>query len=154
MKLIKARLVDAAELDRLDKAGECDEAALVAALCQCKDGKQLAEALASLDGGGLPGRGGISRGRGDAAMTWSQGVKKDDAAFKEKVLPPAAVASLKESRLAGVSVGDPTSQKPGGGSAGGALGGGRRPAAGRLTPKSSFPNTRRRFGDTSDREKK
>ena len=64
----------------------------------------------------------VNRGRGDAAMTWQQGVDKEDAAFKEKVLPPAAVASLKKSRLAGISVGDPTSAKPAGGSSGGALG--------------------------------
>jgi len=43
------------------------------------------------------------------------------AAFKEKVLPPAAVASLKQSRLAGVSVSDPTAAKPSGGSTAGAL---------------------------------
>jgi hypothetical protein len=34
----------------------------------------------------------------------------------------AAVASLKESRLAGLSRGDPTAAKPGAGSSGGALG--------------------------------
>ena len=55
-------------------------------------------------------------------MTWRRRVDKEDAAFKEKVLPPAAVASLKDSRLAGISVGDPTSTKPAGGSSGGALG--------------------------------
>ena len=38
------------------------------------------------------------------------------------MLPPAAVSSLKDSRLAGISVGDPTSKEPGGGSAGGAFG--------------------------------
>jgi hypothetical protein len=41
-------------------------------------------------------------------------------AFKEKVLPPAA-GSLKDSQLQGVSVGDPTADKPGEQSAGGAL---------------------------------
>ena len=76
----------------------------------------------SIDGDGRPGRGGINRGRGDAAMTWQKDVNKDNAAFKEKVLPPAAAASLKQSQLVGISVGDPTSSKPGGGSAGGALG--------------------------------
>jgi hypothetical protein len=120
VKLIKAKLVDAGELCLCDKAGQCDEAALAAVLCQCKNGNQLAEALACENG--LPGRGGINRGRGDAAMTWQQPVNKGDAAFKEKVLPPGAVASLKESRLAGISVGDPTAAKPGGGSTGGALG--------------------------------
>lgn len=118
LKMIDAKLIDADQLILCDKACQCDEAALVAALCECKDGKEFA---AALDGDGLPGRGGITRGRGDAAMTWSQGVNKGDAAFKEKVLPPSAVASMKESRLAGVSVADPTAAKPGGGSTGGAL---------------------------------
>ena len=45
-------------------------------------------------------------------MTWR---------FKEKVLPPGAVASLKDSRLQGISVGDPTAAKPGEASAGGSL---------------------------------
>jgi hypothetical protein len=120
MKLVEARLVDAEKLELCDKAGECDEAALAAALCQCEDGDQLAECLGEHDG--APGRGGVSRGRGDAAMTWQDQVKKGDAAFKEKVLPPAAAASLKKSQLAGVSRGDPTAAKPGGGSSGGVLG--------------------------------
>ena len=42
-------------------------------------------------------------------------------AFKEKVLPPGAVASLKDSRLQGISVGDPTAAEPGEASAGGSL---------------------------------
>jgi hypothetical protein len=122
MKLVQARLVDAKELRRCEKAGECDKAALIAALC---DGKDCDEAFAfNVDGDGLPGRGGISRGRGDAAMTWQQeDAQKGDAGFKEQVLPPAAAASLKESRLVGISIGDPSSKEPGGGSSGGVLGG-------------------------------
>ena len=118
-KLIEAKLVDAAEIECCDKAGEGDEAALVEALCQCKNGKQLAESLSC---GGLPGRGGTNRGPAPAVMTWQKTVSKENTAFKEKVLPPAAVASLKKSRLVGVSVGDPASAKPAGGSSGGALG--------------------------------
>lgn len=120
MKLIQARLVDVKELRRCEKAGECDKDALIAALCE---GKDCDTAIAcSLACNGRPGRGGITRGRGDAAMTWQQDVNKGDAEFKENVLPPAAAASLKESRLVGISVGDPTSDKPGSGSSGGALG--------------------------------
>lgn len=117
-KLVEARLVDAAELRMCDKAGQCDEAALACALGQCKDGDELAELMASCE---MPGRGGVTRGRGDAKMTWQSKVKKADAAFKEKVLPPAALSSLKKSRLAGVSASDPKSATQGGGSTGGAL---------------------------------
>lgn len=120
MKLVQARLVDVKELRRCEKAGECDKDALIAALCE---GKDCDAAIAcSISCNGRPGRGGINRGRGDAAMTWQQEVNKGDADFKEKVLPPAAAASLKESRLVGISIGDPTSTKPGGGSSGGVLG--------------------------------
>lgn len=118
MKLIDAQLIDAGQLILCDRAGEDDPEALIACLCEGQDG-DLAIALECDNG--LPGRGGISRGRGDAAMTWQKDVEKGDAAFKEKVLPPAGVASLKQSRLAGVSVGDPTAAKPSGGSTGGAL---------------------------------
>ena len=117
-RLVNVRLVDVAELKRCDKARECDEAALADLLCQCKDGDQLAAALLC----NRPGRGGVTRGRGDAAMTWTDPSKREGTKFQEKVLPPGAVGSLKESRLVGVSVGDPTAAKPGGGSTGGALG--------------------------------
>jgi len=123
-KLVQARLVDAAELGRILAACECPDGDLALLLGQCKDGGDLAAALDGLaapDGDGLPGRGGRNRGRGDAAMTWSKGTEKENAAFKEKALPPAAVASLKQSRLAGVSSAAPTTAKSGGGSSGGAL---------------------------------
>jgi hypothetical protein len=54
-------------------------------------------------------------------MTWADGVERDDVAFEEKALPPGAVASLKDSQLQGVSLGDPTSAEPSPESAGGAL---------------------------------
>jgi hypothetical protein len=117
VKLIDAKLVDADRLILCDKAGECDEKDLIAVLCKCKSDKELSACLSC----NLPGRGGVSRGRGDAAMTWRSGVQKEDAAFKEQVLPPAAVSALKKSRLAGVSASDPTSAKSTGGSLGGAL---------------------------------
>ncbi len=117
MKLVDAKLIEGDELRICDKAGECDEATLAAILSECKDGKELAAAIA----GGLPGRGGVSRGRADAAMTWQKEVQKKNAAFKEKVLPPAAVASFKKSRWVGLSAGDPTAKKQSGGSTGGAL---------------------------------
>jgi hypothetical protein len=117
LKMIDAQLIDADQLMLCDKAGECDPEALIAVLCEGGDG----DLAAALECNGGPGKGGVSRGRGDAAMTWQKDVEKGDAAFKEKVLPPAGVASLKQSRLAGISVGDPTALKPSGGSIGGAL---------------------------------
>ena len=121
-KMVQAKLVDAEMLAECDKAAAGDEAALLDALGEGdgngdgKDSKQLADALMMNAGKG--GRGGGP----PAAMTWSEGVEEKDAAFKEKVLPPAALSSLKKSRLAGISAGDPTAKKAGSGSSGGALG--------------------------------
>ena len=126
-KLVKARLIDIADLERIDGICEDPDGDLIAALGDCEDGAEIAALLDGLDGSdgpdgdGLPGWGGRSRGRGDAKITWSQGTEKGNAKFKEKVLPPAAVASLKQSRLAGVSLSDPTATKSSGGSSGGAL---------------------------------
>jgi hypothetical protein len=54
------------------------------------------------------GKGGVDSGRGDAAMTWTEGSSEKDAKFKEKVLPPSSVAGLKDSQLVGLSASAPT----------------------------------------------
>lgn len=54
------------------------------------------------------GKGGVDRGRSDAAMTWTDGSSEKDAKFKEKVLPPSSVAGLKDSQLVGLSASAPT----------------------------------------------
>lgn len=96
--------------------GQCDEAVLANILSDCKGDRDLADAMMVLAGKG-------GRGGGPAAlMTWSEGTKEEGAAFKEKMLAPAAISSLKESKLAGISVGDPTAQQTSDGLAGGALG--------------------------------
>jgi len=53
-------------------------------------------------------KGGVDRGRGDAAMTWTDGTSEKDAKFKEKVLPPAIVAGLNDSQMVGLSASAPT----------------------------------------------
>jgi predicted transcriptional regulator len=55
-----------------------------------------------------PGKGTPSRGRADAAMTWTDGSSEKNAKFKEKILPPASVAGLNESELVGMSAAAPT----------------------------------------------
>ncbi|MDZ7616840.1 MAG: hypothetical protein U1E05_07550 [Patescibacteria group bacterium] len=117
-KLANARLIDPANLIPCEEGDEFDPDALLAALLECEDGDALALLLR---GHGMPGRGGISRGPAPAAMSWKDPTAKGDAAFKEKVLPPGAIASLKESRLAGISAGDPTAAEASGGSTGGVL---------------------------------
>jgi hypothetical protein len=58
-----------------------------------------------------PGKGGISRGRGDAAMTWTDGTSEKNAEFKERELPPSFAAGLKDSQLVGLSASEPTVQE-------------------------------------------
>lgn len=53
------------------------------------------------------GKGGVDRGRGDAAMTWTEGSDEKDAKFKEKTLPPASVAGLQDSQMVGLSASAP-----------------------------------------------
>jgi hypothetical protein len=58
-----------------------------------------------------PGKGSVSRGRADAAMTWTDGSSEKDAKFKEKILPPSSVAGLDDSQLVGLSAAAPTADK-------------------------------------------
>lgn len=119
-RLCEARLIDPSLLSQMRGQCEIDPDALADLLAACDgEGFCLADALAQCN---KPGRGGITRGRGDAAMTWTDGASAENTAFKEKVLPPGAVASVKDSTLQGVSVGDPTADAPGESTAaGGAL---------------------------------
>jgi hypothetical protein len=59
------------------------------------------------------GKGGLDRGRGDAAMTWTDGSSEKDARFKEKTLPPSSVAGLNDSQLVGLSASAPTADTSG-----------------------------------------
>jgi hypothetical protein len=59
------------------------------------------------------GKGGVDRGRGDAAMTWTDGSSEKDARFKEKALPPSSVAGLNDSQLVGLSASAPTADTGG-----------------------------------------
>jgi hypothetical protein len=119
-KLAAARLIDPSLLEQLE--GKCDiDPEALAQLLEESDG--LSELDDLLNEGNKPGRGGVDRGRGDAGMTWTDGTDRDDIEFQEKVLPPSAVASLKESQLQGISVGDPTAPASGQTSAGRSLDG-------------------------------
>jgi hypothetical protein len=69
-----------------------------------------------------PGKGGVNRGRADAAMTWTDGTSEKDTKFKEKVLPPSVVAGLNDSQVVGLSATAPTIDQ-GGIAAHGALNG-------------------------------
>ncbi len=124
----------AARLGRLAEAGLLDlEGIDIEALLRACKGEGLAAFLEEADDQGLPvgealmvwleglpGRGGINRGRGDAPMVWSDPDTREGVDFTEEVLPPATAADLKESRRVGVSVAAPTVGE-GGEAASGAL---------------------------------
>ena len=44
-------------------------------------------------------------------MTWTEGSDQKNAKFKEKALPPAAVAGLQDSQMVGLSAAAPEVQK-------------------------------------------
>jgi hypothetical protein len=78
-KLHKAGLIDAELLAKCQRAGDCDSEHLRAFLQKHR------------------GEGGISRGPGAAPMTWGKPGSEEGFKFKEEVLPPGALASLKSS---------------------------------------------------------
>lgn len=117
-KLCEARLIDPKALQKCSQAQKDANAALAAFLAE-NEGTALAACLACM----RPGRGGIDRGRGDAPLTWTDASDESGTAFKEKMLSPASLASLKKSRLVGVSASAPEEAKTAGASASGALAG-------------------------------
>jgi len=120
---------------RLREAGACSEAQLRrlgelrladASACRgsgsCTNAQTCAAALAQLlDSNGpdaeaaaclaalcnTPGSGGISRGRGDAPLTWTDPSSREGAAFKDEALNPAHLPAADQARLEGLSAAAP-----------------------------------------------
>lgn len=103
-KLMKAKLIDAKDLAKCEKAGKCDCAGLAAFLKEngCKDG--LCDAIALIE---TPGNGDATRGPGPAKLTFGDESSEDGFKFKEEELPASELEKLKESTLSGISVGKP-----------------------------------------------
>ena len=79
---------------------------------QCKNPGALADFLSSCTNGAESSemmifycRGGVSRGRGDAMMTWKDESSADGAKFKEEALP--ASAHLSDAQFVGISKATP-----------------------------------------------
>ncbi len=107
------------KLSKLAQSGMINPNSLKSAQASARDNsglaqflKENAEKMSVEDAVGAwcenPGKGGVDRGRGDAAMTWTDGSSEKDAKFKEKVLPPAVVAGLNDSQMVGLSASAPT----------------------------------------------
>lgn len=101
-KLEKVKLIDGKMLEKMKKAGECDSSGLAAFLAGNCNSMSMSQMLS-----GMPGRGGISRGRADAAMTWKDPASEQGARFQEQMLPTDNLEALTNSDLVGVSLGAP-----------------------------------------------
>lgn len=99
-KLSQSRLIDSKTMGKVQLR---DNSGLSRFLQENGQRMSVEEAVAAWSAG----RGGVSRGRADAALTWTEGTSEKNARFKEKELPPAAVADLKDSRLIGLSASEP-----------------------------------------------
>lgn len=110
--LCDAGLIDGQMVRLNEELGDYDCEGLADFLEENGEGMPVAE-LVDAWCRSCPGRGGITRGRGDAPMTWKNESDPQGAKFKEKALPKASLAALKDSRLLGLSSGAPQVGKTG-----------------------------------------
>lgn len=120
-RMQQAKLITPEQLKQAQQNGQLDAEAIAALKQMLAEGRSAKQAAAAACN--QPGRGGISRGRGDAPMTWKDPTTDDGAKFTEQVLPPASLSQLKDSESVGVSVGAPELADPTAAHAGGALSG-------------------------------
>jgi hypothetical protein len=100
-KLVKAKLISAETLKKCDKAGKCDNAALVAYLKENGKG-DLGDKLEQ------EGKGGVSEDEpGKTKLKFGDESTEDGVKFKEEELPPSQQQALRESQLSGISPGAP-----------------------------------------------
>ncbi len=105
-KLNNAGLVNSSSLKVGEWANTPDSSGLAQFLKEKAQRMSVADAVGSWCEN--PGKGSAGRGRADAAMTWTDGTSEKDTRFKEKELPPSAVAGIKESEMVGISASAPT----------------------------------------------
>ena len=100
-KLCDLKLIDPSKLGQCNKAGQCpNPAALAKFLCEggnCNSTNNLAALVKSYC------RGGISRGRGDAPITWKDPSSFDGTKMKDQILPMGQMAGLKDAQFVGIS---------------------------------------------------
>ena len=117
-KLCEASLVDSEMLNRCKSVSSDAEAALQAFLD--KEGEN-AECLSIAAQGNLPGKGGVSRGRGDAPLTWTDGTDESGVGFVEEMLPTSELGGMEQSTLLGITRGAPEPLDAAAATPGGAL---------------------------------
>jgi phosphate uptake regulator len=107
-RMVKAKLLDAAELEKCDKAGKCDCEALAAFLKENGATSDLSDAIANSEDAD---KGGVTRGPGAAKLEFGDETNEDGFTFKEEALPPAALQAIKESEITGLSPSSPNTGK-------------------------------------------
>ncbi|MBI4747379.1 MAG: hypothetical protein HY774_02780 [Acidobacteria bacterium] len=112
-KLKESGLIDQKTLSQCEKAGQCNSQGLKDFLEKNKgegkgngSGKSVKESMKEW------GRGGTSRGRGDAPMSWTEGTNEDGAKFKEQTLPSNSL-NPEDSQMIGLSVSEPKIENAG-----------------------------------------
>jgi len=127
-RLVDAGLLDPARLGQLGEAGQCDVGELVRMLEEqgrggnCDNAAELMALVRRSCAGGRPGTGGITRGRGDAELTWGEKTDPTGTRFDPQALPPAELDALKNTQRVGLSSTAPKVNETGEGSTGGGLG--------------------------------
>jgi hypothetical protein len=101
-KLSKAGMMDASSLKERAVGNRRSNAGLAQFLKEHAQRMSVEQVVE-----GWCGRGGVDRGRGDAAMTWTDGTSEKGARFKEKQLAPSAINGLNDSQLLGLSAAAP-----------------------------------------------
>ncbi len=120
-RLCEAGLIDPEALQAgMAALGEQGQEALAAFLSE-HEGDELGACLSCF----MPGTGGITRGRGDAPLTFKDPSSADGATFTPEMVPPGALASLDDARLKGISMSAPEPSDPDAPTAAGALDGAR-----------------------------
>ena len=124
--LVNAQLIDFKVLGILEGLCECNCQGLGEFLAKegyIMLGQNMADLAGYIPGGFGPSRWGIDRGRGDAPLTITDPSSDEGVKWKEQILPPASLASLKDSKAVGVSLGAPTVTEAGNPGQSGALAG-------------------------------
>jgi len=103
-KLTERGMLDQKMLDQFEELEKVDEEELQRMLDELGCGNCDCEGECECEGPGRPGRGGISRGRGDAPITFDNDEASEEGmGFQSQILPPTALEELKNAMKFGSS---------------------------------------------------